>query len=138
VSETRKPALLYTLSALLLVECVALVAATIYLVIEIFSAPVASVGSAIALAVLVAILAVAVGLMARAAVVGRPWIRGATICLAVLQLLLAYSIVITKAPTVGWIIAVPAVALLVLVFTRPVLKATMRPARESEEDSRTF
>jgi hypothetical protein len=138
VSETRKPALLYTLSALLLVECVALVAATIYLVIEIFSAPVASVGSAIALAVLVAILAVAVGLMARAAVAGRPWIRGATICLAVLQLLLAYSIVITKAPTVGWIIAAPAVALLVLVFTRPVLKATMRPARESEEDSRTF
>jgi hypothetical protein len=129
---------LYTLSALLLVECVALVAATIYLVIEIFSAPVASVGSAIALAVLVAILAVVVGLMARATVAGRPWIRGATICLAVLQLLLAYSIVITKAPTVGWIIAVPAVALLVLVFTRPVLKATMRPARESEEDSRTF
>ena len=138
MSETRKPALLYTLSALLLVESIALVAATIYLVIEIFSAPAASVGSAVALAVLVAILAVAVGFMARATAAGRPWIRGATICLAVLQLLLAYSIVITKAPTLGWIIAVPAVALLVLVFTPPVLRATMRPARESEEDGRTF
>jgi hypothetical protein len=138
VSETRKPALLYTLSALLLVEAVALVAATIYLVVEIFSAPIASVGSAVALAVLVAVLAAAVGLMARAALAGRPWIRGATICLAVLQLLLAYSIVITSAPTLGWIIAVPAVALLVLVFTPPVLRATMRPARESEEDGRTF
>jgi hypothetical protein len=129
---------LYVLSALLLLEALALAAATIYLVIEIFSAPVASAGSAIALAVLVAVLAVGVFLVARATLVGRPWIRGATICLAVLQLLLAYSIVITKAPTLGWIIAVPAVALLVLVFTPPVLKATTRPTRESEEDGRTF
>jgi hypothetical protein len=126
------------LSALLLLEGVALAAATIYLVVEIFSAPIASVGSAVALAVLVAVLAVGVLLLARATLAGRPWIRGATICIAVLQLLLAYSILITNAPMLGWIIAVPAVALLVLVFTRPVLKATMRPSRESEEDGRTF
>ena len=137
MSETRKPALLYTLSALLLVESIALVAATIYLVIEIFSAPIASVGSAIALAVLVAILAVAVGFMARATAAGRPWIRGATICLAVLQLLLAYSIVITKEPTLGWVLAVPAAVMLVLVFTRPVLAATTRPVND-DKDERTF
>ena len=71
VSGTRKPALLYTLSALLLVEGAALAATTIYLVVEIFSAPIASVGSAVALAVLVAILAVAVCLVARATLAGR-------------------------------------------------------------------
>jgi hypothetical protein len=138
VSGTRKPVLLYVLSALLLLEGIALAAATIYLVIEIFAAPVASAASAIALAVVVAVLAAAVILVARATVAGRPWTRGATVCIAVLQLLLAYSIVITKAPTLGWIIAVPGVALLVLVFTRPVLAATARPSRDSEEDGRTF
>jgi amino acid transporter len=138
VSGTRKPVLLYVLSALTLLEGVALAATTIYLVVEIFAAPVASIGSAVALAVVVAVAAVALGLLARATLRGRPWIRGATICVAVLQLLSAYSILITKAPTVGWYIAVPAIALIVLVFTPPVLRATARPAREAEEDGRTF
>jgi len=60
----------------------------------------------------------------------RPWIRGATVTLAILQLLLAYSILITKAPTLGWVLVVPAVLLIVLVFTPPVLRATRRPDRE--------
>ncbi|HEY1530139.1 MAG TPA: hypothetical protein VGF80_04940 [Galbitalea sp.] len=139
MSGTRKPALIYALSGLILLEGIALVGATIYLVIEIFAAPIASIGTAIALAVTVAIAAVAVVLVARATFRGRPWIRGATVCIAVLQLLVAYSIVITKAPTLGWILAVPAVVLLVLVFSPPVLRATTRPARgEDDEDSRTF
>jgi hypothetical protein len=137
VSGTRKPALLYALSALILLEGVALVGATIYLVVEIVAAPTASIGTAIALAVVVAIAAVAVILLARATLRGRPWIRGATVCIAVLQLLVGYSILITKAPSLGWVLAAPAVALLVLVFTPPVLRATARPTRD-EEDSRTF
>jgi hypothetical protein len=137
VSGTRKPALLYVLAALILLEGIGVAVAAIYLVVEIVAAPTASFGTAIALAIVVAIAAIALVLLARATLNGRPWIRGATVCIAVLQLLVAYSIVITKEPALGWVLVVPAVAMLILVFTPPVLKATIRPPRD-EEDSRTF
>jgi hypothetical protein len=137
VSGNRKPALLYVLSALILLEGVAVAIAAIYLVVEIFAAPTASVATAIALAVVVAIAAAALGLLARGVLRARPWIRGATVCIAVLQLLVAYSILITKEPTLGWVLAVPAVALLVLVFSSPITRATAREARDNE-DERTF
>ena len=137
MSENRKPALLYALSAIVLLEGACVAAAAIYLVVEIVAAPTASYGTAIALAVVVAIAAVALVLLALGVVRGRPWIRGATVCVAVLQLLVAYSILITKEPVLGWVLAVPAVALLVLVFTPPVLRETVRPSRD-DDDSRTF
>ena len=137
MNGTRKPVLLYLLSALILLEGAGIGAVAIYLVVEIIVAPTASYGSAIALAVVVAIAAVALFLLARGVLRARPWIRGATVCIAVLQLLVAYSILITKEPSLGWVIAVPAVALLVLVFTPPVLRVTVRPSRD-DEDERTF
>ena len=130
MSERPKSALLYALAALVFIEGVACAAAGIYLVVEIFIAPTASLASAIALAVCAFIVAVGLVFFARATLRARPWIRGAVVCVAILQLLVAYSILITKAPTLGWILAVPAVAMIVLVFTPPVLRATMRPPRQ--------
>jgi hypothetical protein len=137
VNERQRPALLYALAALIFLEGIALVAATVYLVVEIFVGDPRSVTTAIAYAVTAAIVAALVLVVGRATLAGRPWIRGATVCIAVLQLLVAYSILITKEPTVGWVLAVPAIALLVLLFTRPVLRATARPSRD-DENSRTF
>jgi hypothetical protein len=137
VSGIRKPALIYALSALILLESAGVAVATIYLVVEIFFAPKADIGTAIAFAVVVAIGAVALGLLARGALNARPWIRGATVCVAVLQLLLAYSILIANGAVLAVVLAVPAVALLVLIFTPPVLRATVRPSRDAE-DERTF
>jgi hypothetical protein len=137
VSGNRKPALLYALSALILLEGVGVASAAVYLVVEIVAVPTASFGTAIALAVVVAIAAIALVLLARGVLRARPWIRGATVCVAVLQLLVAYSILITKEPALGWVLAVPAIALLVLVFMPPVLRATVRPTRD-DEDARTF
>ena len=45
--------------------------------------------------------------------------------------------IVTEQEIVVGVLAVPAVALLVLVFTPPVLKATIRPSRD-REDGRTF
>jgi hypothetical protein len=137
VNERPKPALLYVLAALIFLEGVALAAGTIYLVVEIFVGDPRSVTTAIAYAVTAAIVALLVLIVARAALRGRPWIRGATVCIAVLQLLVAYSILITKEPTLGWVLAVPAVLLLVLLFTRPVLRATARSSGD-DENERTF
>jgi uncharacterized membrane protein YhaH (DUF805 family) len=137
VNERPKPALLYVLAALILLEGAALAAATIYLVVEIFVGDPRSVSTAIAYAVTAAVITALVLVVAWAALRARPWIRGATVCIAVLQLLVAYSILITKEPTLGWVLAVPAIVLLILLFTRPVLRATARPSRDGEDD-RTF
>jgi hypothetical protein len=137
VNQSQKPALLYTLAALIFLEGAALAAATVYLVVEIFVGDPRSVTTAIAYAVTAAVVAVLVLFVGRATLGGRPWIRGATVCIAVLQLLVAYSILITKEPTLGWVLAVPAIVLLVLLFTRPVLRATARRSRD-DEDERTF
>jgi hypothetical protein len=122
------------LSALILLEGAGVAAAAIYLVVEIFAAPAVSIASAVALAVVVALAAVALILLARGALQARPWIRGATVCLAVLQLLVAYSIIITREPTLGWVLVVPAAALLVVVFSPAVIRATARDRSEDEDD----
>ena len=130
MSERPKHPLLYVLAALVLLEGVALAAGGIYLVVEIFIAPSSSVATAVALAAVPLIAAAALIFFARATAQGRPWIRGGIVCIAILQLLVAYSILITKAPTLGWVLVPPAVVMLVLLFTPPVLRATSRPARE--------
>jgi hypothetical protein len=125
--------LLYVLAALILLEGAALVVATIYLVVEIFTAPSSSIASAVAYAATAAVAAALVLFVGRSALRARPWIRGATVCIAVLQLLVAYSIIITKEPALGWVLVVPAVAMLVLLFSRPVMRATTRPSRAGDE-----
>ena len=130
MSDRPKIPLLYALAALVLLEGVALAAVAIYLVVEIFVAPTASLASAVALVVCALIAAAGMVFFALSTVRGRPWIRGAIVCVAVLQVLIAYSILITRAPTLGWVLVVPAVAMVVLLFTRPVLRATARPPRE--------
>jgi hypothetical protein len=138
VKNESKPVLLYALAALILLEGAAFAAATIYLVVEIFIGDPKFLTTAIAYAVTAAILSALVIVVGLATLRARPWIRGATVCIAVLQLLVAYSILITKEPSLGWVLVVPAVVLLVLLFTRPVLRATARPARDDPEDGRTF
>ena len=142
MSERPKPALLYVLAALVWLETAALAAATIYLVVEIFVGQASYLATGIAYAITVGIVAVLVGVVASAIFRARPWVRGATVCVGVLQGLLGISILVSGQSDagLGWVLVVPAVAMLVLIFTRPVLRATVRPDREApdERDGRTF
>jgi hypothetical protein len=138
VSERPKPVALYVLAAFVLLEGVILAAATIYLVVEIFIGDPSFLATAVAYAVTAAILSTLVLVVGRAVLRARPWVRGAVACVAILQLLVSYSIIITKEPTLGWVLAVPGAVMLVLLFTRPVLRATARPVRNDDEDERTF
>jgi hypothetical protein len=133
VSERPGRAALNVLAALILLEGVALAGVAIYLVVEIFIARTTSVASAIALAACALIAAVGLGLLARAVLRGRPWIRGATICWQILQVLLAISILQTaaaSAPVYAVLLIVPAVVIVILLFTPTVLAWTSR-SRES-------
>lgn len=117
-----RPLLVSLLAFILGVEAVALGVATVYLVIEILVAPADSVVSAIALAVVVAIAAVWVAVIAINVVRGRAWTRGASIVVQVLIGAVALGSFqgLGPRPDIGWIILVPAVAAVILLFTRPV------------------
>jgi hypothetical protein len=133
VSERPKRTLLYVLAALISLEGLAVALGAVYLVVEIFSAPTASIASAVALAVCAAIAAAALILVAISALKGRPWIRGASICWQIIQALVGVSILQAKAPdspAIAVALIVPAAAIVVLLFTPTVVAATTR-SRES-------
>jgi ABC-type branched-subunit amino acid transport system permease subunit len=117
------------LACLILLEAAALAVGTIYLVVQLFVAKPESFVSAVALAVVAAIATAGLVLIGRGTLRGQPWIRGAAICWQIIQVLVAVSILQAQAPGVAWLLIIPAVAIIVLLFTRPVLAATVRRDR---------
>lgn len=123
----RTPALV-ALAVLLIAEGVALALITVVLIVEIFTAPSTSITSAIALAVCAAIAAAAILAAGRATLRAAKWVRP-----------LAFTVVIVQAfvglyafqgpqprPDVGAALVVPALAILILLFSRSVVDATRR------------
>lgn len=124
---TRHP-LLVALAVLVFAQCALLCAATGYLVVELLVATPDSLASAVALAVLAAIAAVWLAVIGVNVLRGSPWIRGATIVMQVLQIGVAIGAFqgAFARPDLGWLLLIPALAALVLLFTSPVLAATTR------------
>lgn len=116
------------LVVLLFMECALLAGATIYLVIELLTATAASLASALALTVLTAIAAVWLGFISANVLRGRAWTRGAAIVWQVLQGAVAIGCFqgIFAQPTIGWLLLIPALVVLVLLFTPPVVGAISR------------
>jgi hypothetical protein len=116
------------LSALIFFEAALVVGATGYLVFELLTVTPDSLASAIALTVVTAIGAVWVTAIALGMLRGRPWSRGAALVWQVLQLAVAVGAFqgTFARSEIGWLLLVPAVAALVLLFTKPVIRATRR------------
>ena len=123
VTEPRRHPLVLLLAVLIFAECALLSVATIYLVIELLTAEPSSYPSAIALLVLVAIAAIWLAVIGVNVLRGRAWVRGAAIVWQVLQLAVAVGSFqgVFAQPAVGWVLLIPAVVVLVLLFTPPVL-----------------
>jgi len=113
---------------ILFAECALVVVATIYLVVELLTATPDSLASAVALTVLTAIAAVWLGFIATNVLRGRAWTRGAAIVVQVLQGAVAIGCFqgILAQPAIGWLLLIPALVVLVLLFTPPVVAATSR------------
>ena len=88
----------------------------------------ASLPSAIALAVLTAVAAVFLGYLAVAVLRGRTWVRGAVLTWQVLQVAVAIGCFqgYFARPDIGWVLLVPALIAVGLLFTTPVMAATTR------------
>ena len=132
VSETpaapRRHGFVLALAVLLFAECALLAAATVYLLVELLVAEPASFTSALALLVLTAIATVWLGFIAANVLRGRAWTRGAAIVWQVLQGAVALGCFqgVFAQPEIGWLLLVPALVVLVLLFTPPVVAATSR------------
>ncbi len=120
--------LLIALAVLVFAEFLVLVAATVYLVVELLVDTPASVPSALFLTLLTAIAAVWLGVIVVNILRGRAWVRGATVVWQVLQIAVAIGSFqgLFARPDVGWALLIPALAVLVLLFTPPVIRATSR------------
>jgi hypothetical protein len=125
---SRRPAQLLLLVVLLALESAVLVAVACYLVVELLVARPDSIATAIALLVLDLLAAVWVGTMAVHTLRGRSWIRSGAITWQVLQI--AVGIGSFQAPfsrpDIGWLLVLPAAAVIILLFTPPVIDATRR------------
>lgn len=116
------------LAVLIFAQCALLVVATGYLVIELFVATPDSYASGVALAVLSAIAAVWLAVIGVNVLRGSPWVRGATIVVQALQIAVgigAFQGAFAR-PDLGWLLLIPALAAIALLFTSPVLAATVR------------
>ena len=128
MSERTKSRQVIVLSALIFLEAALVVGATVFLLVELLTVTPDSLPSALALTVLTAIAAVWVTAIAIGLLRGRAWGRGAAIVWQVLQIAVAvgaFQGTFARAE-VGWLLLVPALAALVLLFSRPVVEATRR------------
>ena len=124
----RSPALVGLLVVVGL-EFAALVVVTVVLVVELLTAPAASIASGIALTVLSAIAALWLGALLVGLRNRRPWVRSGIIVWQVLQGALAIGAFqgVFRVPAVGWVLLIPALLGITLVLSRPVTEALARP-----------
>jgi hypothetical protein len=120
--------LLMLLAVLVLAECLLLVVATGYLVVELLTVVPESYASAVFLTVLTAAAAGWLGAITIGVLRRRSWARGAATVWQVLQggIAIACFQGVFAQPAIGWVLLVPALVALVLLFTPPVVEALRR------------
>ncbi len=121
-----RPALLVVLAVFIFLECAALAAVTVYLFVELLAATPDSYASALALLVLSALAAIWLGVMGVHALLGRSWIRAGAVVWQILQIAVGIGSFqgAFSRPDVGWLLILPAIVVLVLLFAPSVVAAT--------------
>lgn len=134
MSRPSRHPLVVALFVLVLAECVLVAGVTIYLVVEIVATQPASYASGLALIVLALIATIWLGFIAANILRGRAWVRGGTLVWQVLQIAVAIGCFqgVFAQPQIGWVLLVPALVAIGLLFAPPVIAATSgREPRES-------
>ena len=128
MSEPTRHPLLTTLAVIVFAEAALLSAAAVWLIIELLIDEPSSFASALALTALVILAAVWLAIVGANTLRGTPWVRGAIVVWQILQIAIAVGCFqgLFARPDIGWALLLPALAALVLLFTRPVIAATVR------------
>ena len=124
-----KPPLLFVLVGILFLEAAALAATTLWFLSRLFLDRAQSLGGAVVILIIVAIVTVWVTVTAIYTLRGSPWVRGAIFTWQVLQIAVAAGAFqgFYAQPLAGYALLVPAVFAALLLFSPSVLKATARP-----------
>ncbi len=132
----KRPAALIALTVVLGLECAALVAAAVFLVVELLVETPTSVASAVGITVIVAAGAVWVAFIIAGLRRGAAWTRAAVVVVQVLFGAVAIGSFQGPAPRIdlGIALLVPAAVALVLLFTKSVIAATA----DRESDPKAF
>lgn len=125
----RPPPLLKVLAGVLFAEALAMAAITVLTILEVLASPAASPGGGIALAVLAALAAAFLLVLFTGAVRGRFWVRGPVFTWQLVQFAVAVGAFqgAFARPDVGWLLLIPAVVAIALLFVPSVMDATRRP-----------
>jgi hypothetical protein len=128
VSDRQRPPLLWAVIVLLVVEFLLVAGLAATLVIELLVATPTSFASGVALTVLAIVAAAWLGAIVVGTLRGQAWIRSAAIVWQVLQFAVGASAIsgTFSTPAIGWPLVVIALAVFVLLFTKPVVDATSR------------
>jgi hypothetical protein len=124
-SGRRSPALI-VLAVLLFAEALGLAAVTVWLILAMLTSAPASFGGGIAIIALALGAAAFMFAVATGSLRGKRWIRGAAVTWQLMQMALALGAFqgVLAVPSVGWALLIPAVLVIVLLFTRSVITAT--------------
>ncbi|WP_307807447.1 hypothetical protein [Naasia sp. SYSU D00948] len=124
----KLPPLLALLAGVVLVEAIAMVAVAAILLIDVLTQPAASLGGGIALVVLAVLAAVWLAAMVLGTLRRRTWVRGAIFTWQLIQLAVAVGAFqgTFARQDIGWLLLIPSVAAIALLFTPSVMNSTRR------------
>jgi hypothetical protein len=128
VNTTRRPGLVWVLAGLLGLEFLLVAVLAVMSILAIGDGDTASVGSGIALAVIVVIAAVWLGAMVIGTIRGQAWIRAAAIVWQLIQIVVGIGVLVgpDAQPLLGWPLVVVAIAAFILLFTPTVVNGMRR------------
>jgi hypothetical protein len=123
----RRPALLWLLIALLTAEFLLMAIVSVVLAVQVAASQADSLAAGLAILVLALVSTVWLGFIAVAAFKGRAWMRGASIVWQVIMFAVGIGCFqgLTATSAIGWALVVPAVAIVVLLVSKPVRDRTM-------------
>lgn len=127
--NSRKPPLLIALVSILFLEAAALAATTLWFLSRVFLEKADSLGGAVVILIIVALVTVWVTVTAIYTLRAQPWVRGGIFTWQVLQIAVAAGAFqgFYAQPFVGYALLIPAALAALLLFAPSVLKATARP-----------
>ncbi|AUZ87531.1 hypothetical protein CVO76_07725 [Arthrobacter agilis] len=125
--SSNRPRGVVLIAAVLVLEAVALVVLAVGSLGTVFAADPVSVGGSVFLAVLLLLVAAALAVMARKLVAGFRWPRSPSLVVQLFLVILAFPFFSSGNPVIGLALMVPAAAVIVTLFSKPVVGFTARP-----------
>ncbi|BBE23331.1 hypothetical protein MN0502_22140 [Arthrobacter sp. MN05-02] len=115
------------IAAILVLEAIALLVLAAGSLGTVFAADPVSVGGSVFMAVLLLLVAAGLAVMARKLVAGFRWPRSPALVVQLFLVILAFPYFSSGNPLIGLALMVPAAAVIVTLFSKPVVEFTARP-----------